>query len=257
VGQNQYYWSLLWKNSQQVDNEIYDRYGERWYTAYDDPVALLRAENVVKIPWILDRIREIGAPGHKVLDVGCGGGFLSNDFAKRHFNVTGVDLSAKSIDTALAHDVTHTAKYIVADAHTLPFEDESFDIVTSMDVLEQVKDPKEIIKECSRVLKKKGLFFFHTFNRNRFSELVVIDLVEKFIKNTPKNMHVIDLFIKPEEARSYCQEAGMEVESMTGIRPVFSSVGVKTMMTGVVSPRMRFKLTHNMLISYMGVARKL
>jgi 2-polyprenyl-6-hydroxyphenyl methylase/3-demethylubiquinone-9 3-methyltransferase len=243
--------------STKIDNNFYDTYGERWYTAKDDPVALLRAEHAAKLPWILERIREIGAPGHKVLDVGCGGGFLSNDLAKRKFTVTGVDLSPESIKIAKAHDITHSAKYVVANAYRLPFEDESFDIVTNMDFLEHVDDPKAVIRECSRVLKKDGLFFYHTFNRNPVSNLVVIKLVEKFIKNTPKNMHVIDLFITPEEAQEYCCEAGMEVMDCTGIRPVFSSVGFRTPFTGVVPEGMRFKCTKSKLISYMGVARKL
>lgn len=244
-------------NAQQIDNEFYDTYGERWYTAFDDPVALLRAENNVKIPWILDRIRELGAPGHNVLDVACGGGFLTNDFAKRQFNVTGVDISPDSIRTARAHDVTHSVRYLVADAYRLPFEDNSFDIVTNMDFLEHVDNPRDVIKECSRVLKEDGLFIFHTFNRNWWSNFLAIKLVEKFIKNTPHNMHVIELFLKPEEVMEYCLEVGMKVERMTGIRPVFSSVGLKTPFTGVVSPRFRFKLTHSMRLSYMGVARNI
>lgn len=244
-------------NAQQIDNEFYDAYGDRWYTAFDDPVAILRAENGVKIPWILDRIRELGAPGHNVLDVACGGGFLTNDFAKRHFNVTGVDISPDSIRTARTHDVTHSARYLVADAYKLPFEDKSFDIVTNLDFLEHVDNPREVIKECSRVLKEDGLFFFHTFNRNWWSNLLAIKLVEKFIKNTPHNMHVLDLFIKPKEVMEYCLESGLKIERMTGIRPVFSSVGLKTPFTGIVSSRMRFKLTPSTLISYMGVARKI
>lgn len=244
-------------NAQQIDNEFYDTYGERWYTAFDDPVALLRAENHVKIPWVLDRIRELGAPGHNVLDVACGGGFLTNDLAKRHFTVTGVDISPESIRTAKAHDVTHSACYLVADAYRLPFNDRSFDIVTNMDFLEHVDNPRNVIKECARVLNKDGLFFFHTFNRNRWAELLAIKLVERFIKNTPHNMHVLNLFIKPEEVIDYCLEAGLKVERMTGIRPVISSLGLKTPITGIVSARFRFKLTPSMLISYMGVARKI
>ena len=244
------------QNQKQIDNEIYDNYGERWYTAQDDPVALLRAENKAKIPWVLSKIREIGSPGHKVLDVGCGGGFLTNDFARRGFSVTGVDISPESIRIAREHDVTHKVNYDVADAYELPYPDHSFDIVTNMDFLEHVENPEIVVRECSRVLKPGGLFFFHTFNRNIISELVVIKLVERFIKNTPRNMHVIELFIKPEELKAYCHEAGMEVFCIEGIRPVLSSVSFRTLFTGVVSPKMRFKSTNSTLMSYIGVARK-
>lgn len=243
-------------NGNQIDNKFYDQYGERWYTAQDDPIALLRAENGAKIPWILSKIRELGSPGHKVLDVGCGGGFLTNDFAKRGFQVTGVDLSGESLRIAGAHDVTHKVRYETANAYNLPFPDSSFDIVTNLDFLEHVERPEAIIKECSRVLKRGGLFFFHTFNRNLITEMVVIKLVEKFIKNTPKNMHVIDLFIKPEELEKYCSEAGLSVITMEGIRPVISSLSFRTLFTGVVSPKTRFKPTASTLMSYIGVARK-
>jgi 2-polyprenyl-6-hydroxyphenyl methylase / 3-demethylubiquinone-9 3-methyltransferase len=241
----------------QIDNTFYDTYGEKWYTAFDDPVALLRAENMIKIPWILDRIRELGTIGHTVLDVGCGGGFLTNDFARRGFSVTGVDISPESLRIAATHDMTHSVSYVEADAYKLPFPNESFDIVTNLDFLEHVQDPQAVINECARVLKKNGLFFFHTFNRNPIAELLVIRLVEKFIKNTPKNMHVIELFIKPEEMEQYCRQSGLEIKSWTGVRPVFSSISWDTLFSGVVSKKMKFVLTKSLMISYMGVARKI
>lgn len=244
------------ETQQPIDNSFYDTYGERWYTAFDDPIALLRAENNVKIPWILDHIRELGSTGHNILDVGCGGGFLTNNFAKRGFTVTGVDLSEESLNVARSHDVTHSVNYIKANAYQLPLPDGSFDVVTNMDFLEHVDRPGDVVKECSRVLKPGGLFFFHTFNRNKLSEFVVIKLVEKFIKNTPKNMHVLDLFITPQELREFCQKVDLEVLDMTGIRPVISSVSFRTLFTGEVSPGMKFVTTRSQKISYMGVARK-
>ncbi len=86
--------------SQQIDNSVYDRLGDRWYTAYDDPVALLRAENLVKTPWIEERIQKHRPHSETVLDVGCGAGFLSNELALRKFKVTGVDLSNESLAIA-------------------------------------------------------------------------------------------------------------------------------------------------------------
>ncbi len=240
----------------EVDNSIYELYGDRWYTAYDDPVALLRAENKVKFPWILNRLRS-DCPDHaKILDVGCGGGFLTNELARHGYSVNGVDLSQESLKVAEAHDETKSVRYEVADAYKLPFADESFDALTAMDFLEHVEDPERVIKEFSRVLKPNGLFFFHTFNRNPLSHLVVIKLLEWFVKNTPKNMHVINLFIKPSELRNYCKNSHMEVLSIIGIRPKFSTIDWGMIKTGIVSKNMEFKLTRGTLLSYMGVARK-
>lgn len=236
-----------------INNAFYDDYGDRWYHAYDDPIALLRAENKTKFPWILERIN----PASKILDVGCGGGFLSNELALHGHDVTGVDISEESLNVARSFDKTNNAKYITADAYRLPFPDNSFDVLTAMDFLEHVDRPDDIIKEFARVLKPQGRFFFHTFNRNPISHLVVIKLLEWFIKNTPEDMHVINLFIKPSELEKYCEKAGMKVKEMTGIRPIISSIDWKMIRTGVVSENMRFTLTKSTMISYMGMAHKI
>lgn len=239
-----------------INNEFYESYGERWYTAQDDPVALLRAENKVKFPWIIEQLRQHDLTQAKILDVGCGGGFLSNELAKLGFEVTGVDLSEESLKVAEAFDETHSVKYEVADAFHLPYPDRSFDVLTAMDFLEHVQNPGEVIKEFSRVLKPKGLFFFHTFNRNPLSHFVIIKLVEWFIKNTPKNMHVIELFIKPDELRKYCRDANMEVIELIGLRPVLSTISWRMVFTGIVSEKMRFETTPNTWLSYLGMAVK-
>lgn len=244
------------EKNREVDNSIYDRYGERWYTAFDDPVALLRAENRAKFPWILGELKSHFTSRIAILDVGCGGGFLSNELAREGHTVTGVDLSPESIQVARAHDTTKSVQYQVADAFHLPFPDQSFEAVTAMDFLEHVEQPDLVIQEFARVLKPGGLFFFHTFNRNPLAWLVVIKLLEWFIKNTPKNMHVLRLFIRPRELSRYCESSGLAVRSMVGIRPVLSSISWQMVKTGVVSQHMEFRLTKSTLLSYMGVARK-
>jgi 2-polyprenyl-6-hydroxyphenyl methylase/3-demethylubiquinone-9 3-methyltransferase len=240
----------------EVDNSIYELYGDRWYTAYDDPIAFLRAENKVKVPWILQQIEKIFGRKVLVLDVGCGGGFLSNELAGHGHQVTGVDLSIESLRVARNHDKTQSVEYKVADAYKLPYPDASFDVLTAMDFLEHVDCPADVIKEFSRVLKPGGLFFFHTFNRNPLAWLVIIKLLEWFIKNTPKHMHVIRLFIKPKELKTFCRNAQMETLDVVGIRPIFSTITWKMAWTGVVAEGMSFKLTKGTMLSYMGVARK-
>lgn len=242
----------------EVDNSIYDHYSDRWYTAFDDPVALLRAETLVKLPWTLQQIKNnfTNLRHVHVLDVGCGGGFLSNGLAQNELKVTGVDLSESSLATAKRFDKTKSVSYLKADAYQLPFADHSFEVVTAMDFLEHVEQPEAAIREFSRVLKPGGLFIFHTFNRNWLAYFVVIKLVELLVKNTPKNMHVLRLFITPSELADYCKNANLKVLEMAGIRPLFATIPIKNIFSGLVPETLKFTLTESLKISYIGCASK-
>lgn len=242
----------------QVNNDVYDTYGERWYFADDDPVALLRAESKTKSPWILKKLEEHGLLNSKtrLLDVGCGGGFLSNELARQGLKVTGVDLSPESIKVAAKFDSTKSVVYQIADAYKLPFSDQSFEVITAMDFLEHVERPQDVIKEFSRVLKPDGLFIFHTFNRNWLAYLVIIKLVEWLVKNTPKNLHILRLFIKPKELQQYCRLESLQTKEMVGIKPVFTTIPIRCLFTGIVPKGLRFELTNSLLLSYIGYAVK-
>lgn len=239
-----------------IDNSIYDTLGERWYTAWDDPVALLRTENEAKWPWILSRIGEHAPAANTLLDVGCGAGFLSNRLAKEGFEVSGIDLSEESLEVAARFDETSTVKYERANAYELPYMDQSFDVVTCMDFLEHVEDPARVIRECARVLRPGGLFFYHTFNRSALSEAVVIKFVERFVRNTPPQMHVIELFLRPEEVLAFCEEAGLENLDLTGLRPKLGSFSPLDIFRGIVPKTLAFTPTPSLALSYLGVAKK-
>jgi 2-polyprenyl-6-hydroxyphenyl methylase/3-demethylubiquinone-9 3-methyltransferase len=236
-----------------INNDFYDTYGEKWYSAFDDPIALLRAENNLKLPWIFDRIQGASLRDPHLLDVGCGAGFLCNGLAEKGLRVSGVDNSPESLRVARLYDKTKSVDYHVADAYSLPFESGSMDIVTCLDFLEHVEHPELVVRECARVLKPGGFFFFHTFNRNFLSWLIVIKTTEFLVKNTPKDMHVIDLFIKPDELVGFCHSNGIKVQEMTGIRPKFSSIPLKNYFTGIVPKELEFKFTSSLLLSYLGV----
>jgi 2-polyprenyl-6-hydroxyphenyl methylase / 3-demethylubiquinone-9 3-methyltransferase len=241
-----------------VNNAFYQELGERWYHAWDDPVALLRMEGKLKNPWVAEKIWE-AFPGQvtKVLDIGCGAGFLTNSLSALGHKVMGVDLSPGSLHVAHTHDATSKVRYQVADAYRLPFQNATFEIVTSMDFLEHVDNPQAVVAEASRVLKPGGLFFFHTFNRNRLAWLVVIKGVEWFVKNTPKHMHILPLFVKPTELASYCTSHGMQVRKMIGIRPEIGRLAFwKMLATRRVPEDFRFRFTPSLAISYLGYAQR-
>ncbi len=176
-------------------------------------MALLRAECRIRNPWIIRRILEIfPTRADKILDVGCGAGFLANELVRHGFMVTGIDTSRQSLAIAQEYDQTGRVQYQWGDANQLPFANQSFDIVCAMDMLEHVKTPDLVVTEIARVLKPDGLFFYHTINRNFLSWLVGIKGVEWFVKNTPPDLHVYRYLIKPTEVRQYCEQSGMQVK---------------------------------------------
>jgi 2-polyprenyl-6-hydroxyphenyl methylase/3-demethylubiquinone-9 3-methyltransferase len=245
------------KDSVSVNNEVYNRLGDRWYSAEDDPIALLRAESRLRNPWIARELAQLVGEGPaRVLDVGCGGGFLSNYLAALGHHVTGIDASPDALAIARRYDTTALVSYRVANALELPFAAASFDAVCAMDFLEHVEDPDRVIAEAARVLKPSGMFFFHTFNRTFLSWLVVIKGVEWFVRNTPRNLHILRLFLKPEEIDAACARHGLVTAPMRGIRPQLGAAFFKMLLTRRVSKDFSFVFTSSTGLGFSGAATK-
>ncbi len=246
------------RSANKVNNDLYHTLGERWYHAKDDPVALLRAERRLLVPWVGEKIAEIKKHSRcKVLDVACGAGLFSNPLSNLGHDVTGFDVSEESIKIARQYDQTKQVKYLIADAYQFPFPDNTFDVVCAMDFLEHVNKPELVVKEVARVLKPSGIFFFSTFNANWLAWLIVIKGVEWFVKNTPKNLHVLELFIKPENLKIMLEKSGFKDIKMSGHRPDFLTLPFFQMLfTGEVSDQFSFKFTRSLLIGYSGIAIK-
>jgi 2-polyprenyl-6-hydroxyphenyl methylase/3-demethylubiquinone-9 3-methyltransferase len=241
-----------------VNNDLYDALGERWYHADDDPVALLRAESRLRNPWVARTIRAFAPEdGVSVLDIGCGAGFLANALAREGLRVTGIDASESSLAVAARFDETKSVRYERHDARALPFPDGSFGVACAMDVLEHVEEPRALIAEASRVLKPGGLFFFHTFNRTFAAWLFAAKGLELIVKNTPKNLHVSRLFIRPDELRAWCAEAGLDVRDVVGVQPVMRSRAFwRLLVTGVVPKDFSFRFSPSQRVGYSGWAVK-
>jgi 2-polyprenyl-6-hydroxyphenyl methylase/3-demethylubiquinone-9 3-methyltransferase len=252
-----------------INTQVYDTLGDRWYTAKDDPIALLRAETRARIPWITQELSSFNqGEVRKLLDLGCGAGLLTNALAKRlnasQWVLAGVDFSAPSLETAQKHAPSPqehcTVHYTQGDARKLPFENGSFDAVCAMDFLEHVENPSEILTEISRILKPGGLFFFHTFTRTALSRFLVIDLVEAFIPNTPRNLHVDHLFIKPDELRQMCESNTFQWSALHALNPVITPSALASLLFKREIPdSFRFKIEDKSRIraGYIGTARRL
>ncbi len=143
------------------------------------------------------------------------------------------------------------------DARRLTFPDGHFDVVCMMDFLEHLPERDEVISEASRVLKPGGWFYFHTFNRTPLSGLIAIKGVEWFVKNTPRHMHVYDLFLKPSELQALFARHHLTLKSSQGVRPrVFTWAFLKLLLTGRVSEEFQFTFTRYQGIGYCGRAQK-
>lgn len=244
------------EDRQHVNNTYYDALAERWYEAWDDPIALLRQETEAKLAWAMPMMLRNGV--YTVLDMGCGAGFVSNALAKQGFAVTGMDCSQDALNVAQRYaPQQNPPRYERGDAYALPFADDTFDSVIAFDFLEHVTAPEKIIAEAKRVLRPGGVFLFHTFNRNPLAYLIVIKGVEWFVKNTPPKLHTIDLFLRPAELSQMLRQIGFGKPEFCGMRPVLNRGFWDMLRTGVVSSAVQFTTTSSTLLAYCGSSRLL
>ncbi|NEQ50699.1 MAG: 3-demethylubiquinone-9 3-O-methyltransferase [Leptolyngbya sp. SIO3F4] len=156
--------------------------------------------------------------GLKVLDVGCGGGYTCEFLAHRGAIVTGIDQSAACIEAAKEHSAAMglTIDYRVGVGESLPFEDDCFDVVVCVDVLEHVESVAATVAEIGRVLKPKGLFCFDTINRTWQSRWMMIWLLEDVLRQIPRGIHDWEKFVKPEDLDNFLVKAGFTEVTIQG-----------------------------------------
>ncbi len=158
--------------------------------------------------------------GKRVLDVGCGGGILSESMAIRGADVTGIDMGEAPLKIAKLHGLESGIKitYRQITVEQLANEQpESFDTVTCMEMLEHVPDPASIISACARLTKPGGQLFFSTLNRNAKSFIYAIVGAEYLLNLVPKGTHDHSKFIRPSELANWCRDAGLEIGVTCGM----------------------------------------
>jgi len=158
--------------------------------------------------------------GKKVLDVGCGGGILSEAMAQRGAEVTGIDMGEAPLNVARLHaletgvSINYRQVPVEQLAEEMPG---TFDVVTCLEMLEHVPDPLSIIKACYRLVKPGGMVFFSTINRNPKAYAMAIIGAEYIMRMLPAGTHDYDKFIKPSELTRWCRAAELAVTDMTGM----------------------------------------
>ena len=206
-------------NTKNIDhNEIakFEALATRWW----DPESEFRTLHQIN-PLRLDFINE-RAPleGKKVLDVGCGGGILSESMATRGARVTGIDMGEKPLSVAKLHlkESGLEVDYRQTTAEALAIEEpESFDIITCMEMVEHVPDPASVINACSRLVRPGGELFFSTINRTPKAWLFAIVGAEYLLNILPKGTHSYEKFIRPSELEKWARESGLVSKEITGM----------------------------------------
>ena len=163
---------------------------------------------------------KIGLQGKRVLDVGCGGGILSESMAEKGAEVTGIDLGEKALKVAKLHQLESGIKvdYQLISVEALAAQQPaSFDVVTCMEMLEHVPDPAAIVQACATLVKPGGSVFFSTINRNPKAYLFAVIGAEYVLNMLPKGTHEYEKFIKPSELSAWARVAGLTLGEMKGM----------------------------------------
>ncbi|MBA2656232.1 MAG: bifunctional 2-polyprenyl-6-hydroxyphenol methylase/3-demethylubiquinol 3-O-methyltransferase UbiG [Tatlockia sp.] len=153
----------------------------------------------------------------KVLDLGCGGGILTEAMAKAGANLTGIDVENEALEAAKLHAKQSQLAINYVNSPVEFYEAEPFDLITCMEMLEHVKDPQLVINHCARLLKPGGYLFLSTINRSVKAYLSAIVAAEYLLKLLPRQTHDFDKFIKPSELVAMIRKAGLEFCDMAGM----------------------------------------
>jgi 2-polyprenyl-6-hydroxyphenyl methylase/3-demethylubiquinone-9 3-methyltransferase len=193
----------------------------RWWDA-DGEFRPLHRINPLRLDWIDN---QANLKGKRVLDVGCGGGILSESMALRGAQVLGIDLAIKALRIAELHaleaGVAQLAYREIA-AEDLAVEvaadpAQRFDVVTCMEMLEHVPDPPAIVRACADMVAPGGWVFLSTINRNLKAFALAIVGAEHVLGMLPKGTHEYERFIRPSELSRWCRDSGLNVVELIGL----------------------------------------
>jgi 2-polyprenyl-6-hydroxyphenyl methylase/3-demethylubiquinone-9 3-methyltransferase len=203
-------------NADQQELDKFSQLAHRWW----DPSSEFKPLHDIN-PLRLEYIDSIaGLSAKRVLDVGCGGGILSESMAARGANVTGIDLGEKALKVAKLHLLESGQKVdyrLVAVEALAQQEPAQYDTVTCMEMLEHVPDPASIVRACSQLVKPGGQVFFSTLNRNLKSYLFAVIGAEYVLNMLPRGTHEYGKFLKPSELARHCRASGLVVDEVTGM----------------------------------------
>ena len=192
-----------------VDNEWYHDLGDAWWDP-DGVVGPLHEINPIRVEYFCSVLGDLH--GMRLLELGCGGGLMAEEYARRGASVAAIDRSAASIGAATKHALHGglSIDYAPAVGEHFPFSDESFDAVVSADTLEHVDDVDQVVRESARVLRPGGRFVYDTVNRTWKSRLLLVWLPQNVFHIAPPDTHEYARFIKPAELEEIMARHGLQ-----------------------------------------------
>jgi 2-polyprenyl-6-hydroxyphenyl methylase/3-demethylubiquinone-9 3-methyltransferase len=218
---------------EQINNDVYKTQGDIWWK----PDSVLHLLKTSINPWRVGYAKELfqqmnfDPNGKTALEVGSGGGILTEEICRMGFTTTGIDPADESVTTAKNHAQSEglNIRYEKGSGENIPYPDQSFDTVFCCDVLEHVRDLPKVIAEISRVLKPGGIFIYDTLNRTFVSKLVAIKIWQEWKRWAfmPANLHVWKMFIKPTEIKELLNANGFAWKEHIGSSP---NVSIPTML---------------------------
>jgi 2-polyprenyl-6-hydroxyphenyl methylase/3-demethylubiquinone-9 3-methyltransferase len=228
-----------------VDQQELAKFGAlaaRWWDK-ESEFKPLHDINPLRLDYIVERAG--GLAGKTVVDVGCGGGILSESMAQLGAKVTGIDMGIDALNVAKLHlyESGLEIDYQAITAEKLAVESPNhFDVVTCMEMLEHVPDPGSIVMACHNLVKPGGHVFFSTLNRNMKSYLFAIIGAEYILRLLPKGTHDYAKFIRPAELAQWARLAGLEIKNFTGMS---------------YNPLIKhYSLTHDISVNYLVHAQR-
>lgn len=204
------------QNADQNELDKFSQLAHRWWDP-ESEFKPLHQINPLRLEWI-DSHANIS--GKKVLDIGCGGGILSESMTVKGAEVTGIDLSSKALAVARLHlmESGNSVEYLEVSAEQLAEQSPvSFDVVSCMEMLEHVPNPASTIAACAALVKPGGHVFFSTINRNLKAYLLAVIGAEYVLKMLPKGTHDYAKFIKPSELTRWSKSVDLEPSELIGL----------------------------------------
>lgn len=204
------------QNVDQSEIAKFEKLASRWW----DPQSEFKPLHEIN-PLRLDYIdARAGLAGKKVVDVGCGGGILSEAMALRGAKVTGIDMGEAPLKVAALHLLESGAEvdYRYMSVEQLAAQEPGqYDVVTCMELLEHVPDPTSVVTACAQLVKPGGHVFFSTINRNPKAYLFAVIGAEYILKLLPAGTHDYSRFIRPAELEAWSRHAGLNIRELTGM----------------------------------------